>query len=92
MTAEQETELVAAIKDAFAGDNRNPFFDETSVVGRAGEHLRLGAALESIVGPNGRYRSGWRRGRFKYKNCEAVALAVRVHFAVNAEGWWRIKD
>jgi hypothetical protein len=88
MTPEQESELVAAIKEAFDSDK---WFDEASILGRAngGESPRLTAAIESIVGPKTRYRSGWRRGWFKPRPCKAAILAVRKHFETDEAGWWR---
>ena len=88
MTPEQESELVAAINEAFDGDK---WFDELSILGRAngGESPRLTAAIESIVGPKARYRGRWRPGRLTPRPCKAAILAVRKHFENDEAGWWK---
>jgi hypothetical protein len=56
-TKEQEAELVAAIRVAFADDKA---FDATSIFQRAnrGDCPRLTQIVEAIIGPNARYKRG----------------------------------
>jgi hypothetical protein len=92
LTTEQETALVAAIKEAFAfGES----FDATSIYLRAAEHAGLANVLEGIIGPKARYKEvSWGReksGRLKLNLCRPVILAVQHHFETDWIGWWSYK-
>jgi hypothetical protein len=89
-TQEQETELVEAIKDAFGNGGK---FDELNIYWRAGgvDFPRLTAAIEAIIGPKARCRTGWHRGRMTSR-CRLAIMSVRKHFALDDMGWWSIAD
>lgn len=55
-----ETQLLTALAVAFGADK----FDATDVVIKAGLDRWLAAALDAAIA-DCRYRSGWRRGRFR---------------------------
>jgi hypothetical protein len=88
LNSEQESQLVVAIKAAFPPGRK---FDATSVFFRAtltDSDPRLLEVLESVVGPKARYKSGWRRGEFKYGLCRSVILTVVDRFETDSIGWW----
>lgn len=86
MTPEQERRLIDAVSSAFVGKK----FDALSITVRAEDNTALAEAIEAVI-PNCRYRSRWRRGRFKYRLLyRALQPLGRRHFDSDAQGWWSV--
>jgi hypothetical protein len=85
MTPEQEKHLVAVISATFGARN----FDASSIIGEAGYNTTLAAAIDAAV-PHSRYRSGGRRGRYRYAAVRRVLQPLSRHFDSDDHGWWLV--
>jgi hypothetical protein len=72
---------------------RIPFkgFDTYQVIGlvEQADDQRLGITLDALI-PDGRYKRGYRRGRFKDHPVRQLlnSMAKRGRFTTGAQNWW----